>query len=426
MITQWFTEVRASQAVVVVSLVAALGLAGCASSSGSVSGLRPSESSAESGSTASVAPSGSASSSEGSSDRASDDDRQARRIASLKAKAVQIYKKVLASPEKFARNSKSTAMLPESKRAYHYAMADVDGDGVPELLLRKTFWDLSPVVVVRIDDQGNLHPSKSYILDGYSSDGNQKFHAAPASDGNGLYEYVSANKGLEWDRNQYRLDSDDSLVNVGTEYVGSSIVDSASAHPDWTNVSDSSALETAIERIETSSGSTGSSETSAGTKPGTSSGKSQKSANKPEKSPSKSKPKINRKKFGANTVVMEGTVRIMSNRELIDGPHKKDLNGWVPVEADQLSDRYPILVLDRPTKLTGYQADPEPRTETVKYVSLGHSSPEWANLNVWERYDGKRVIVVANQDDFGWPSDASMPLGWLRFGGHETADIIVR
>lgn len=426
MITQWFTEARASQAVVAVSLVAALGLAGCASSSGSVSGLRPSESSAESGSTASVAPSGSASSSEGSSDRASDEDRQARRIASLKAKAVQIYKKVLASPEKFARNSKSTAMLPESKRAYHYAMADVDSDGVPELLLRKTFWDLSPVVVVRIDDQGNLHPSKSYILDGYSSDGNQKFHAAPASDGNGLYEYVSANKGLEWDRNQYRLDGDDKLVNVGTEYVGSSIFDSESIHPDWANVSDSSALETAIERIETSSGSTGSSETSAGSKPGTSSGKSQKSANKPEKRASEPKPKINRKKFGANTVVMEGTVRIMSNRELIDGPHKKDLNGWVPVEADQLSDRYPILVLDKPTKLTGNLAEPGTKSETVQHVSLGYSSPENANLNVWKRYNGKRVTIVANQDDLWWPSDVSMPIGWLRFAGHETADIIVR
>ncbi|PWI28524.1 hypothetical protein CAY35_00120 [Pseudoglutamicibacter cumminsii] len=166
------------------------------------------------------------------------------------------------------------------------------------------------------------------------------------------------------------------------------------------------------------------SETSAGTQPGTSSSKPQKSTNKPEKSASK--PKVNRKKFGANTVVMEGTVRIMSNRELIDGPMKKDLNGWVPVEADQMTDRYPILVLDKPTKLTGHQADPEPRTETVKYVSLGHSSPEWANLNVWKRYDGKRVVVVANQDDFGWPSDVSMPLGWLRFAGHETADIIVR
>ncbi len=167
-------------------------------------------------------------------------------------------------------------------------------------------------------------------------------------------------------------------------------------------------------------------ETSAAARPSASSAKPQKSVNKPEKSASKPKPKINRKKFGANTVVMEGTVRIMSNRELIDGPMKKDLNGWVPVEADQMTDRYPILVLDKPTKLTGYQADPEPRTETVKYVSLGHSSPEWANLNVWQRYDGKRVTIVANQDDFGWPSDVSMPLGWLRFAGHETADIIVR
>lgn len=160
-------------------------------------------------------------------------------------------------------------------------------------------------------------------------------------------------------------------------------------------------------------------ETSAAAKPSANSSKPGKSASKP-------KPKINRKKFGANTVVMEGTVRIMSNRELIDGPMKKDLNGWVPVEADQMTDRYPILVLDKPTKLTGYQADPEPRTETVKYVSLGHSSPEWANLNVWQRYDGKRVTIVANQDDFGWPSDVSMPLGWLRFAGHETADVIVR
>lgn len=160
-------------------------------------------------------------------------------------------------------------------------------------------------------------------------------------------------------------------------------------------------------------------ETSAAAKPSANSSKPGKSASKP-------KPKINRKKFGANTVVMEGTVRIMSNRELIDGPMKKDLNGWVPVEADQMTYRYPILVLDKPTKLTGYQADPEPRTETVKYVSLGHSSPEWANLNVWQRYDGKRVTIVANQDDFGWPSDVSMPLGWLRFAGHETADIIVR
>lgn len=191
-------------------------------------------------------------------------------------------------------------------------------------------------------------------------------------------------------------------------------------------MSDSSALETAIERIETSSGSSGSSETSAGTKPGTSSGKSQKSANKPGKSASKPKPKINRKKFGANTVVMEGTVRIMSNGQLLKHGSMKSLKGRLPSDADKVSDRYPILVLDRPTKLTGYQADPEPRTETMKYVSLGHSSPEWANLNVWNRYDGKRVIVVANQDDFGWPSDVSMPLGWLRFGGHETADIIVR
>lgn len=106
-----------------------------------------------------------------------------------------------------------------------------------------------------------------------------------------------------------------------------------------------------------------------------SSGKSQKSANKP-------KPKINRKKFGANTVVMEGTVRIMSNGQLLKHGSMKSLKGRLPSDADKLSDRYPILVLDRPTKLTGYQADPEPRTETVKYVSLGHSSPEWANLNV--------------------------------------------
>lgn len=160
-------------------------------------------------------------------------------------------------------------------------------------------------------------------------------------------------------------------------------------------------------------------ETSAAAKPSANSSKPGKSASKP-------KPKINRKKFGANTVVMEGTVRIMSNGQLLKHGSMKSLKGRLPSDADKLSDRYPILVLDRPTKLTGYQADPEPRTETVKYVSLGHSSPEWANLNVWERYDGKRVIVVANQDDFGWPSDVSMPLGWLRFGGHETADIIVR
>lgn len=72
-----------------------------------------------------------------------------------------------------------------------------------------------------------------------------------------------------------------------------------------------------------------------------SSGKSQKSANKPGQSASKPKPKVNRKKFGANTVVMEGAVRIMSNAQLLNGP-MKSLKGRLPSEADKMTDRYPI------------------------------------------------------------------------------------
>ena len=160
-------------------------------------------------------------------------------------------------------------------------------------------------------------------------------------------------------------------------------------------------------------------ETSAAAKPSANSSKPGKSASKP-------KPKINRKKFGANTVVMEGTVRIMSNRQLLNGPLKETLQGQLPFPTDKMSDRHPVLVLERPTELAGYHVDGEKTFSTMEHVALASWTDGRDSMEVWKPYNGKRVVIVANQKYFVWPSEGAMPYGWLRFGWHDSADIVVR
>ncbi|MDZ3745928.1 hypothetical protein QP228_008075 [Pseudoglutamicibacter cumminsii] len=268
-----WSKLTAVKAVVSVTLAASLGLAGCGSSSSGF--LDDAESSPASASTSSEEPISAPEESEDASpetvvDETSDEDdasedvegeeaerreaeraeaeerREERRIIAMKKQALKSYKRVLSNPQDFTKNAKSSPLLASHARKYYYAMTDVNNDGIPEMLLSKSFWELSPVVIVSLNDKGEPRVSKSYILDGDTDLGSTRFLTEVSTEGDGVYELRTTPDGLQWERRHYRLEGD-KLVKVDTEYIDIGYgVSGESTSPDWRQTSDASSLEHAI------------------------------------------------------------------------------------------------------------------------------------------------------------------------------------
>lgn len=108
-----------------------------------------------------------------------------------------------------------------------------------------------------------------------------------------------------------------------------------------------------------------------------------------------------------------GTVEKQSTEEVLKGAPP-------PNPSDVPSDRYYVLVLDEPQEVSAAKAGPEPYSQVNEILSLGAVNSYRDDSPTWERYVGKRVRIIASQDDLSYPSDTSLPLGALALwgGGH--------
>lgn len=102
-----------------------------------------------------------------------------------------------------------------------------------------------------------------------------------------------------------------------------------------------------------------------------------------------------------------GTVEKQSTEEVLKGAPP-------PNPSDVPSNRYYVLVLDEPQEVSAVKAGPDPYTQVNGILALGAVDGYRDDSPTWERYVGKRVRIIAMQDDLSYPSDTSLPLGALK------------
>lgn len=105
-----------------------------------------------------------------------------------------------------------------------------------------------------------------------------------------------------------------------------------------------------------------------------------------------------------------GTVEKQSTEEVLKG-------ATPPNPSNKPSDRYYVLVLDEPQEVSAKKAGPEPFSQVNEILALGSVDEFRDDSPKWETYVGKRVRIVASQDDLSYPSDTSLPLGALKLMG---------
>lgn len=105
-----------------------------------------------------------------------------------------------------------------------------------------------------------------------------------------------------------------------------------------------------------------------------------------------------------------GTVEKQSTEEVLKG-------ATPPNPSNKPSDRYYVLVLDEPQEVSAKKAGPDLFSQVNEILALGSVDDFRDDSPTWEPYVGKRVRIIASQDDLTYPSDTSLPLGALQLRG---------
>lgn len=113
--------------------------------------------------------------------------------------------------------------------------------------------------------------------------------------------------------------------------------------------------------------------------------------------------------------VYTGTLRVMTYDEVLQWDEKPD-----PNPGYHGNTQYVILLLDEPQEISARSSgDGKIKTKTEDAISLleyfeseygSDDADRRAELEAWRPYDGKPVVVEISEDIW-WPSDASLPLG---------------
>ena len=307
------------------------------------------------------------------------------------------YTEILDAPAKYL-----TALdLNNSSGAYKYALTEMNGDGVPELLFgADDGYGLLNVQVFSADGSGNpfVAPSK-VLLDGVASGGGTRAFIMGSKAGNGIIQVLGSALNPQWYCNRMVLQGSELVESENCDFTfgeSTPILNTDRAELQWLDVSDRSALQ----KLAGPAGAAGAKQPSGG-----------KAADQKAKAIAAAK--------AQGKQVFEGTIRIMNHAELVGFQGVSDPN---PDYSGTFKyEKYAILVFDRTQTVTGTSGDGTGmQTDSAKLLCVGayyagvdsvDTTPEWVP------YNGKRVVVAGTAEEVGWPSDTSLPLGEPRGGG---------
>lgn len=344
--------------------------------------------------------------------------------AKLKQAAKQ-YAEVLDNIDKY-KFEESWSDSGEIK--YTYSLGDINGDKIPDLSVDKQYsgneGSLSATRFFSSDgtDKPVVAPEKS-LQGGVASGGGYRGGVSFTKDGNGVVEWYFYSGSGEGESTLYRL-QDNQLVeaqkqsfSMGDKNSSSLNVETYDAKPISANnraylyFLEHGDLDTlAAEQAKDWDAP----EPTVPDDPGKDKPGKDKTA-KPgkDKSPDKLKKALATAKAQGKQAFI-GTVRIMTHDEVLAFQGVPEPN---PINA---SDKgiFALLTFDSPQDVQGTSGgDGDSMTLTVAGLYLGggdyHND---SNLSQWQPLNGKRAVVVGTQQDFGYPSDARVPLG-LPAGG---------
>lgn len=307
------------------------------------------------------------------------------------------YTEILDAPAKYL-----TALdLYNSSGVYKYALTEMNGDGIPELLFGADDGNgLLNVQVFSADGSENPFKAPSNVLlDGVAAGGGTRAFILGSKAGNGIIQALGSASNPQWYCNRMVLQGSELVKSENCDFTfgeSAPVLDGDGAELQWLDVSDRSALQ----KLAGPAGAAGSKQPAGG-----------KSADQKAKAIAAAK--------AQGKQVFEGTIRIMNHAELVGFQGVSDPN---PDYSGTFKyEKYAILVFDRTQTVTGMSGDGTGmQTDSAKLLCVGayyagvdsvDTTPEWVP------YNGKRVVVAGTAEDVGWPSDTSLPLGEPRGGG---------
>ena len=301
------------------------------------------------------------------------------------------YTEILDAPTKYL-----TALdLYNSSGVYKYALTEMNGDGIPELLFGADDGNgLLNVQVFSADGSENPFKAPSNVLlDGVAAGGGTRAFILGSKAGNGIIQALGSASNPQWYCNRMVLQGSEleESENCDSTFGESSpVLDTDGTELQWLDVSDRSALQ----KLAGPTGAAGAKQPARG-----------KSADQKAKAIAAAK--------AQGKQVFEGTIRIMNHAELVGfqgvPEPNPDYSGTFKYE------KYAILVFDGPQTVTGMSGDGSgEQTGSAKLLCVGAYYPGIDSVDTtpeWVPYNGKRVVVAGTAEDVGWPSDASLPLG---------------
>ena len=307
------------------------------------------------------------------------------------------YTEILDAPTKYL-----TALdLYNSSGVYKYALTEMNGDGIPELLFGADDGNgLLNVQVFSADGSENPFKAPSNVLlDGVAAGGGTRAFILGSKAGNGIIQALGSASNPQWYCNRMVLQGSELVESENCDFTfgeSAPVLDGDGAELQWLDVLDRSALQ----KLAGPAGAAGSKQPAGG-----------KSAEQKAKAIAAAK--------AQGKQVFEGTIRIMNHAELVGFQGVSDPN---PDYSGTFKyEKYAILVFDRTQTVTGTSGDGTGmQTDSAKLLCVGayyagvdsvDTTPEWVP------YNGKRVVVAGTAEEVGWPSDTSLPLGEPRGGG---------
>lgn len=314
-------------------------------------------------------------------------DSQAQKLQTAFAQ----YTEILDAPAKYL-----TALdLYNSSGVYKYALTEMNGDGIPELLFGAD--DGNSLLNVQVfSADGSENPFKApsnVLLDGVAAGGGTRASIMGSKAGNGIIQVLGSASNPQWYCNRMVLQGSELVKSENCDFTfgdSTPVLDGDGAELQWLDVSDRSALQ----KLAGPAGAAGAKQPARG-----------KSADQKAKAIAAAK--------AQGKQVFEGTIRIMNHAELVGfqgvPEPNPDYSGTFKYE------KYAILVFDGPQTVTGMSGDGSgEQTGSAKLLCVGAYYPGIDSVDTtpeWVPYNGKRVVVAGTAEDVGWPSDASLPLG---------------
>lgn len=320
-------------------------------------------------------------------------DSQAQKLQTAFAQ----YTEILDAPAKYL-----TALdLYNSSGVYKYALTEMNGDGIPELLFGADDGNgLLNVQVFSADGSENPFKAPSNVLlDGVAAGGGTRASIMGSKAGNGIIQALGSASNPQWYCNRMVLQGSELVKSENCDFTfgeSAPVLDGDGAELQWLDVSDRSALQ----KLAGPAGAAGSKQPAGG-----------KSADQKAKAIAAAK--------AQGKQVFEGTIRIMNHAELVGFQGVSDPN---PDYSGTFKyEKYAILVFDRTQTVTGMSGDGSgTQTGSAKLLCVGAYYPGVDSVDTtpeWVPYNGKRVVVAGTAEEVGWPSDTSLPLGEPRGGG---------